>query len=61
MKDKLVKYNRHASYYRMRKLIIVFSIFVIAAIAISIPISIQIASKQAQANQNDTQEVAHDN
>ncbi|MDY0100475.1 MAG: hypothetical protein WCZ47_00595 [Bacilli bacterium] len=60
MKDKLVKYHRRAPYYRMRKFIIVFSLFAVAAIAISIPITIQIATRQAQANQNDTQEVVHE-
>lgn len=60
MKDKLIKFNRRASYYRMKKALIIFSFFAVAAIAISIPITIQIATRQAQAKQNDTQEVANE-
>ncbi|NCA97189.1 MAG: hypothetical protein EOM77_03300 [Bacteroidia bacterium] len=57
MKDKLVKFNRKASYYRFKKALIVFSFLAVVAVAVSIPLSIKIAASQAQASENSTTEV----
>lgn len=57
MKDKLVKFNRKAPFYRFRRAIIAFSILAIVAAAISIPISLKIAASQAEADEADTTEV----
>jgi len=57
MKDKLVKFNRKAPYYRFKKALIVFSFLAVVAVAVSIPLSIKIAASQAQASENSTTEV----
>ncbi|MDY0345420.1 MAG: hypothetical protein WCX85_00480 [Bacilli bacterium] len=57
MKDKLVKFNRKAPYYRFRRAIIAFSILALVAAAISIPISLKIAASQAEAEEANTNEV----
>lgn len=47
MKDKLVKFNRRASYYRMRKTAILIGAFFLGIASIAVPISIIVV----QANQ----------
>ncbi|MDD3207401.1 MAG: hypothetical protein PHV19_02670 [Bacilli bacterium] len=57
MKDKLVKFNRKAPYYRFKRALIIFSILALVAVAVSIPLSLKIAASQAEANQNDITEL----
>lgn len=57
MKDKLVKFNRKAPFYRFRRAIIAFSILALVAAAISIPVSLKIAASQAEAEEADKAEV----
>ena len=57
MKDKLVKFNRKAPYYRFKRALIIFSILAFVAAAISVPIGLKIAASQAVTNENTTSEV----
>lgn len=47
-KDKLVKFNRKATYYRVRKLSISFAAFLGLSVCVALPISIQIANANAE-------------
>jgi len=57
MKDKLVKFNRKAPYYRFKKALIVFSALAVVAVAVSVPLSLKIVADQAQASENTSTEV----
>ncbi|MFA5421256.1 MAG: hypothetical protein WC344_00470 [Bacilli bacterium] len=57
MKDKLVKFNRKAPYYRIKRVLIAFSLLALVTVAISIPLSLKIAASQAEANQAEVSEV----
>jgi len=60
MKDKLVKFNRKAPYYRFKKALIVFSVLALVAVAVSIPLSLKIAASQAATTENTTTEVVNE-
>lgn len=47
MKDKLVKYNHKAIYYRAKKTLIALSFVFGAAIAFTIPVSISLAVQES--------------
>ena len=47
MKDKLVKYNHKAIYYRAKKTLIALGFVFGAAIAFTIPVSISLAMQEA--------------
>lgn len=47
-KGKLVKFNRKATYYRVRKLSISFAAFLGLSVCVALPISIQIANANAE-------------
>ncbi|MFA5481688.1 MAG: hypothetical protein WC282_04855 [Bacilli bacterium] len=61
MKDKLIKFHRKAAYYRFKKVMILFSLLALIALAVSIPLTIQIAAAQAEQEQNNTAEVVDTN
>lgn len=42
VKDKLVKYNHRAGFYRMRKCAIISACFLFGAVAIALPVSLTI-------------------
>jgi hypothetical protein len=49
MKDKLVKYNHKAIYYRIKKTLIAFSFVFGAAVIFTIPVSVTLAFKDRDA------------
>lgn len=49
MKDKLVKYNHKALYYRIKKTIIAFSVVFGAAVMFTIPVSVTLALQEHNA------------
>ena len=56
MKDKLVKYNHKAIYYRAKKTLIAFSFVLGAAIAFTIPVSISLALQEAPLAVSETED-----
>ncbi len=50
MKDKLIKNNRKSKFYRFKKAMMSFSIFLGCSIIIAAPLSISIAAIQALAD-----------
>lgn len=47
-KDKLVKFNHKASYYRLKKCAISFAILLGASISVAVPISITLGNVKAK-------------
>lgn len=47
-KDKLVKFNHKAPYYRLRKFSISFAAFLGLSVSVALPVSIELANAKAE-------------
>lgn len=67
MRDKLIKFNRKAPYYVMKKCAISFSVLVAFAVTIAVPVSLKVTMRAPEAPHADneaehsTSEVLEDN